>query len=235
MDEDALFAIYYVLYRTEADTPNDSDDEYVIFDLLTREAIQRWSNYDATFWRELYNTLQVAQDGDLVIGTNQTEYATPSDMRKAGGFLHLTNDQGVTMQRIPIVEPNQAQFLDDLASYCYFIGDPNNGFTMILNPTPTSEMVGLNMNYVYYSIPDLFTTGTDVPQMTQPMFIVHRCLANRFRGSRNPYYTSAKNDAEDILKTMQAENNSGNWADPWKLADNSGATWGRDNSTQGIL
>jgi hypothetical protein len=51
-------------------------------------------------------------------------------------------------------------------------------------------------------------------------------LAQRFRVSRNPYYSSALRDAEDALRIMQMDNNSGNWADPWSVPDRSGSVWG---------
>jgi hypothetical protein len=226
MNLDDLFAAYYVQYRTEADTPNSTDDEYIIFTGLSKEAIYRWSNYDNTFWKELWNTLQISQDGDLVIGDGQTEYATPEDMRIAGGKIRLFDAQGLTQARIPIIEPQDVQFQPDNRVYAYFIGDPNNGFTLNINPEPPTNWVGLNMNYIYYKKPTILVDGTDFTEMSQPYFIVHRALANRFRGSRNPYYTSAKNDAEDVLKTMQMENNSGTWADPWKMADNSSGRFG---------
>lgn len=226
MDLDELFSAYYTLYRVEADVPNSTDDEYKVFVGLSREAINRWSNFDNTFWKELWQTLQIAQDGDLTIVAAQNEYACPGDMRIAGGKIRLFDGNGVTKLRIPIIEPQDTQFMSDTARYAFFTGDPNNGFILTINGDITADMVGLNINYVYYRKPDLLVIGEDLPQMSQPYFIIHRSLANRFRGSRNPYYQSAKNDAEDVLKTMQIENNSGNWSDPWKLADNSSGRFG---------
>lgn len=229
MDYNALFAAYYVQYRTEAVTPASSDDEYIIGVALANEAVNRWANYDNTYWKELYNTLQISEDGDSVLATATTEYETPDDMRVAGGFIRVFDSNNTTLQRIPIIEPQDAQFKGDNSSYAYFIGDPNNGFTLNIHPTPTANLVGKSFDYVYYKKPTTFTvtTGSAFTEMSQPYFIVHRMLANRFRGSRNPYYQSAKNDAEDVLKTMKMENDSGNWADPWSIQDHSGSTWGR--------
>lgn len=231
MTQDDTFAAYYTQYRTEAETPNSTDDEGIIFTGLANEAINRWANYDNTFWKELWNTLQLSGDGDSTIEDGATEYATPSDMRIAGGKIRVYDPStGQTKARINIIEPQDVQFQSDLASYAYFIGDPNNGFTLNINPEPQDSLVGMSMNYIYYKKPTLFAVGPDsssrVSEMSQPYFIVHRALANRFRGSRNPYYQSAKNDAEDVLRTMQLENNSGTWADPWKLADNSSGRFG---------
>lgn len=235
MDLDLLFQQYYFQYRAEAQIPADTDDEFTIFVGLANEAINRWANYDNTFWKELYSTNQIDGTGDSVLVAGQTEYSGPTNMRVAGGYVRIFDNNGVTKQRIKILEPQDAQFQSDLARYAYFIGDPNNGFTLVLNPASDTSTAGLNFDYVYYKTPDLLTNSNDVPQMSQPYFIIHRALANRFRGSRNPYYQAAKNDAEDVLKTMQMENNSGNWADPWSLADHTGGTFGAATGSGGFF
>lgn len=226
MTYDDIFAAYYNLYRTEAVTPTSDDDEYTIGMRLANEAINRWANYDGTYWKVLFTTLRSQDDGDQTIVLNQTEYAAPDDMREAGGYVKVLDATGNAVRHIAIIEPNEAQFRNDASTYCYFTGDPNNGYTLHLNPSPESSIVGLTLDYVYYKKPTLFTTGSDVTEMPDPYFAVNRMLANRFRGSRNPYYGTAKSDAEDALRTMQLDNNSGTWANPWSLPDNSGTSWG---------
>lgn len=100
------------------------------------------------------------------------------------------------------------------------------GFTLNLNPAPNSSINGMDIDYVYYKKPTLYTSGESRSEISDPYFVVHRMLAQRFRASRNPYYSSAFKDAEESLKVMQFDNNSGTWADPWKLPDNSGSMFG---------
>lgn len=236
MDLNDLFQDYYTLYRVEAQIPNSTDDEFVIFQRLSREAINRWANYDNTFWKELFETNQNDGSGDTVLTTNVTEYAAPTNMRSAGGYLRVYDSvSNTTKKRIKIIEPQDVQFQSDTAHYCWFKGDPNNGFTLMLNPVPDASLNGLAIDYVYYKKPSYLTTGTDLPEMSQPEFIVHRCLSMRFRGSRNPFTTDAKKDAEDVLMTMKMENNSGNWSDPWKLADHTGGTFGSETGSGGFF
>lgn len=226
-DFNDIFAQYYSLYRGEANTPASTDDEYTVALALSKEAITRWANYDGTYWKELFTTAGTNGTGAaLTVVAGTTNYAAPTAMREAGGFVRVRDADGFTVQSYPIIEPEQVQFRNDLATYAYFTGDPNNGFTLHLNPAPDATLAGLTLDYTYYKKPTYFTSGTDKTEMADPMFIVHRMLANRFRISRNPYYNSAKMDAEDCLKTMQMDNNSGNWADPWSLVDNSGSIWG---------
>jgi hypothetical protein len=226
MTYDQLFAAYYPLYVPQSAIPPSTDEEYKIGMVLANEAINHWAHYDGTVWRELIQTLQVSQNGDLLTVSGQATYAAASDMDKPGGFLRLFDSNGTTQARIPIIEPQEAQFRNDQASYCYFTVDPIQGWTLVINPAPLNATVGLNMDYVYYRKPTLITKGSDTPDMSNPYFIVHRMLANRYRSSRNPYYGVAKDDAENALRIMQLENNVGTWANPWSIPDNSGSTWG---------
>lgn len=226
MDFDTIFAQYYTSYRAEADVPASDDDEYTIGIRLANNAIRRWANYDATYWKELFTSSLDNPTGGVVSTTAGTaDYAAPTAMKQAGGFVRLKNS-GTTVKSIPIVDPQEVQFKGDDSSYCYFTGDPNNGFTLHVNPAP--DTTGLDIDYTYYKTPSLITTGTDSPEMSNPDFMVNYMLADRFRASRNPYYTTAKRDAENYLGQMKMANDSGTWANPWKVEDRSGGVWGQE-------
>lgn len=292
MNYDQIFAAFYTLYRGESTVPSSTDDEYVIGMRLANEAINRWANYDATYWKELFETNQNNGSGSQTIVTNQVTYSAPTNMREAGGFVKIKDSNGNVVRSYPIIEPQEAQFKTDDSMYCYFTNDPiyystgtasqsgttitgsgttwtsamvgmefifhtgetatitaftsttsltasvsqtvssttykilTTGFTLNLNPKPDSAINGFQIDYVYYKKPTTYTTGSSRSEVPDPYFVVNRMLAQRFRISRNPYYTSALTDAEDCLKTMQIDNNSGNWANPFKLPDNSGAQFG---------
>jgi hypothetical protein len=226
MNFDEIFEAYYNLYRMEAETPETTDDEYTVALRLANEAVNRWELYDNTNWRYLYNTLQLADDGDTIIVTGTTEYEAPSDMQKPSGFVKVLDSNGSMMQKYPIIEPNQVEFQGDDSEYAYFIGDPNNGFTLNINPAPTSTLNGMDLQYIYYKKASKFTTGDDFTQCPDSYFLINRMLAQRFRGSRNPYYQSAKNDAENALGQMKMTNDSGSPANTPEMADNSGNQWG---------
>lgn len=229
-----VFTAYYSQFRADSDIPAGEglastawDDEYTVGMRLANEAINRWAFYDNTYWKELFTTAQTEQDGDLSIVTSQTEYAAPDNFQEAGGFIKVLDSNGNTAVRYPIIEPHEAQFKGDNSDYAYFTGDPGNGFTLHLGSVPTSSINGFDIDYVYYKTPTTFTTGTDVTEMADPYFIVHRLLASQFRAARNPYYSSAKSDAENALRQMQLTNNSGTWANPITMGETSGSQFGR--------
>lgn len=292
MDYDAVFTAYYTLFRADSDIPTSSDDEYTVGMRLANEAINYWSNYDGTYWKELFTTNQLDNSsGTQTISTGVTVYTAPANFREAGGNVRVKDSSGNTLQTYPIADPNQVQFLDTHSTFAYF--RPNltyystgtasqstttitgsgttwtsamtgmtiefvtgetatityasattltasvsqtvasgtyriisTGTNLVINPAPTSALNGLDVDYDYYKKPTLFTTGVSKTEMADPYFIVNRMLAQQFRAARNPYYTSALKDSENTIRVMQIDNNSGNWANPWTVADNSGAQWG---------
>jgi hypothetical protein len=225
MTFDDIFEAYYNLYRAEGTTPDNTDDEYTIALRLANEALSRWANFDGTYWNQLYTTLIAAEDGSKTIATGQSEYECPSDMREPGGMIKLISGTD-TVKSIRVVQPHETQFENPEADYCYFTGSPATGFVLNFNLAPTIELNGYEINYIYYKNPTEYTTGTDISEIPDPYFLVHRMLAMRFRASRNPYYQSALRDSEDALRIMQVDNNSGSWNNPWKLSDHSGSVWG---------
>lgn len=225
MNYDQIFEAYYTLYRAEAETPPSSDEEYVTGIRLANEAISRWVNYDNTFWNELYTTL--GTEGQSITVSSNTTYAGPTNMRSPGGHVIVRDDNGNTLKRYPLIEPHQVQMKGDTNMYCTFTGNAATGFSFTVNPSPDEAIQGKTFDFMYYRNPTLIQGGGDVPDMRNPYFIVNRMLANRFRASRNwSAYQTAMRDAEEALKVMQLENNSGTWSNPWKLEDNSGTIWG---------
>lgn len=228
MTFDEIFSAYYTLYRAEAVVPTSADDEYTIAIQFANNAINRWENYDATYWKELFTTAQENSTGGVVtITTGTTAYAAPTAMREAGGLIDVKDSDGKVVQQYPIINPQEAQFRDSLSTYAYFTGNPTAGFTLHLNPAPTSNLNGLDIDYVYYKKATKFVAGgAEETEMANPYFIVHHMLYPRLRASRNPYLNTALRDAEESLKNMQQDNNSGTWANPPTVADNSMSEWG---------
>jgi hypothetical protein len=236
MTFDQIFAAYYTQYRAEATAPLSTDDEYTIAIRFANDGIARWANFDGTYWNELFTTAQTNSTGaTLTVATGTKTYAAPTAMREAGGFVRVLDTNGTTLRTYPILQPNEAQFQGDNATYAYFTGTVSGGFTLHLNPAPDAAINGKSLDYVYYKKASEFSTGaTETTEMGNPYFLVHHMLAARFRASRNwSGYQTAKRDAESALQIMQQDNNSGSWANPWKLTDTSGAQFGASSGGSG--
>ena len=226
LDYDAIFTAYYTQFRADSDVPINTDDEYTVGLRLANEAINYWANYEGTYWRELFTTNQTDGSGAQTIVTAQRTYAGPTNFREAGGMIQILDTNGSVLTSYNRIEPHEAQFKSDNAPYAFFTADPSSGWTLHLNPAPQAALNGKDIEYVYYKTPTLLSTGTSKTEMSNPYFIVHRILANQYRAARNPYYASALEEADNLIKGMQLDNNSGSWDNPPSLNDTSGSVWG---------
>lgn len=166
-----------------------------------------------------YSTGTISQSATTATGSGTTFTSAMVGMRiqYASGETATITAFGSTTSLT--VSPSQT-----VASTTFRIINP--GYTLTINPAPPAAINGMDIDYVYYKLPSLFTTGTSRTEMADPYFIVHRMLATQFRAARNPYYSSAKADAENALRQMQLDNNSGTWSNPWVMADTSDTQWG---------
>ena len=227
MDFDDIFTAYYTQYRGDSTVPGSTEPEYTVGIRLANEAVNRWANYDNTFWQELETNLTDAADGTKTIVVDDPTYTAPTNMSAPAGPIRIQDSGGNTVRMYPLIQKEEIQFQSDSAHYAFFSGNRTAGYTLNLNPLPDSAINGFTIEYNYYKKPTEFATGTDTTEMKNPYFIVNHMLANRFRVSRNwSAYQTAKRDAEDALKIMAMENNSGSWGNPWKLRDRSGSSWG---------
>lgn len=224
MQFDDIFTAFWTQYRGDSATPASTDPEYTVGMRLANEAINHWKTYDGTYWKELFASFK--DEEGTTITTNTTEYDAPGNFQEAGGNVKVLDSNNRVIQTYPVIDPHEAQFKTDQSTYAYFSGNPADGYVLNLNPAPSSSLNGNSIDYVYYKSPTEFSTGTDVTEMSNPYFIVHRMLANRFRATRNPFYTDALRDAENALSKMKLDNDSGTWANPFTIQDRSGNSWG---------
>lgn len=229
-----IFVEYYNLYRGDGSTPTTSDPEYTIALRNANNAINNWAGDPGVLWNELWSLNSLSTDGDkqitgsIVTTGGQTsfqankQYAAPSDMKKPGGFILLTNPTSLATTQIQLYQPWEIQNLDPNTAAAFFVGDPNNGYTLNLQGTYLGDTSWENasIDYVYYKIPTQMTTGTDVPEMSNTEFMVNWMLAQRYRNSMQwPAYQTAMRDAQNALKEMEVTNTSGTNFNPWSLKD----------------
>lgn len=225
MDLDDIFAAYWTLYRGESEIPANTDPEYTIAKNLFKEGVNHWETYDGTVWRELYAHFKDEDGATITAGA--TDYDAPGNYKKAEGDVKVLDANDKTLARYPVIDIREVQFKPDGATYAYFSGNRADGYILHLSPAPTSALNGMRIDYPYTKRATELVSGSDVPEMSDPYFLVHRALANRFRSTRNPYTDDAKQDAENSLGKMKVDNDGGSVGDPPSLKDHSGSSWGR--------
>lgn len=225
MDLDDIFTAYWVAYRGESEIPDSSDPEYTVALHLFNEGINHWETYDGTVWKELYAHFK--DEEGTTVTTGETDYDAPGNYKKAQGDVKILDSNDKTLQRYPVIDIREVQFKADGATYAYFSGNRANGYVLHLSPAPSSALSGMRIDYPYTKRATELANGSDVPEMSDPYFLVHRALASRFRATRNPYTDDAKQDAENSLGKMKIDNDGGSAGDPPSQKDHSGSSWGQ--------
>lgn len=211
-----IFSTYYIEFRADSDVPDITDPEYLMALRFANVAINKWKQVDGVLWNELWTTRADADDGDSTIVAGQLDYAAPDDFVYPGGYIRLGGvDQ--SSQTLQIYSPEEAQTMR--GTFAYFLGNPADGYTLRLSNV-ADNLAGLAIDYDYYRAPTLMTSGTDIPDMADPYFIVNSMLADRFRGARNfPAYQTAKRDADQALQSMITRNSMGTPTRGWTIRD----------------
>ena len=239
MNNKQLFTSYYMRYRGDSNIPNTSasgtsvDPEYTIFTSFANDAIRQWAAKPDTFWNELWLTLQTnGGDGDTSYVSGKTSYIAPSNFARPGGYLKCYDPANTSSYfLIPLIQPSEAQIQAPSASYYYFLGDQNNGFTMVFNPS-SALATGINwkFDYLYYTTPTYITDDNSIPQMSNPQYIINYALAMRFQNARNwtAFQTFYDGQATQNLQDMVNANDMGTNYNKWRMQDPTGGGFGKN-------
>lgn len=173
--------------------PNSSSQEYAIYvNMIRNLAIPAWENERGTLWNELWVDVPFS-DNYATITVGQNDIALPDDFKFIGGGYIRLYYTGSTATN-PIVRPFPVKMLPEIelnprvnVPEFYIYGNVNTGFFLrpgwIVNSD--SAEAGATVAFRYYkyaAIPDLTSAGalsnpSDVPEMSDPMFIVYKVSA----------------------------------------------------------
>lgn len=232
LTESDLQDAIHTLYENDPDTPASTDDDYLIRRRLMNAMVNRWENNMGTLWNELWTNTSVSSTGaTLTIATADSTYAAPTSFLFPGGFVKVLNADGTVADTYPVVKVDQVQSMAASDKYCYFRGDTNSGYTLVMNPAPGPELNGLTLNYDYYKRATAFTGTTVTPEMSDPYYIVHGVVAELHKADNNlALYDSSLAEAEDRLKQMVMKNAMFTHYQDFGMEDqqfvNNGATFG---------
>ena len=107
---------------------------------------------DDTKWNWLFKNLsdstQTSPTLVKTLSAGVTTYVAPQDMYEPGGQYIITDSSG-NSTNYPVIQPYEAQAMDDNTNYGFFTGDRMAGFTFHINPIPTTSDAGKTIDYTY--------------------------------------------------------------------------------------
>lgn len=219
MTEQDIINQIYALAEGDVDYWSSTDDEYLTARIYCNAAINRWANLEGTYWRELIGTLAAAADGDKTLTAGDYSYDCPTNFKRPLGKVRTVDTAGHSTY-YTVIKPEQISRMDDSGeNWCYFVGNPKDGYDLKFNPDLTLT-TGHTIAYEYYKNATTFTATTSVTEVSDPYFIIYFVLARFYENDgEDGKAAKAFQEAEARLDQMRTENMLHVWDEEDKVED----------------
>jgi hypothetical protein len=224
MTLDQIVQAAYSIYEGDADTPASGEDEYTLATRYSNAAINMWYREGGMLWNELWVKLEDAATGDKTTADGTLVYDCPTDFHFPGGHVRLVDAAGVS-KYFSVITQEKSQLFDQLSdSVCWFTGNPQDGYDLNFLNDPDGTYT---ISYEYYKTPTELSATSDVPEMTDPYFIVWYVV---WRLYKNDGQHDESNEAKDIwigkLSQMKDQNIMPAWYQDNRIEDRNFDTGG---------
>lgn len=207
LTENEIIDIVYSLYETDDTGWDTASSEYLSARIICNAAIKKWEMFDNTVWRELWTTLDDAADGDKTITAGTYDYDCPTNFAKPSSWVRLTDSNDSTTI-YKVVSPEElSRYTDSKDSFCYFTGNPKDGYDLHFNPNLTLT-TGDTIHYEYYKVATLFTASNSTTEVPDPYYLVYYTLARLLKNDGEDYSEEA-NQWRELLENMRVTNMAG--------------------------
>lgn len=191
-------------YTNANDTPAVGSSDWIIRMNLINSAIAYWAAQRGVEWNELWTTGNTTPS---VITLSTTSYAMPTDFNYMGGYIRLVLTNG---QKAPIevIKASDAQqYINQSVNKAYITGKPGSYILKLLwTPSATDPYLGATIEFDYYKYPLLLTSASEVPEMSNPWYIVHYVTAKLFQTQSPTNYNIHNNLSIDMMSQMMEGN-----------------------------
>jgi len=172
----------------DEDTGNISTTDYSLRLNYMNRALLEWAEvYD---WQSLYKEYLV----NVSTSTGNASIALPSDFRKPASFPVIDGTE------YPDVRPQEDGQFSDSDKRVNFLGNPNNGYVMVVKGVALSS--GTSIKVPYYSSPGSLASPANIVPIPNPEFITQRTIAYIWESREDARFPQAKADAQRILSNL---------------------------------
>jgi len=196
-EQDIITAAYYLI-EVDSEPWGTADDEYLTARGLANIAIDRWEKYENTTWNELFAKYSDYESNNVT--TEEYSYPCPDDFVRPCSFVRVNGELYDVKKASDI-----SRLKDSQEKWVYFMGNPNDGYTLNFNHNLTM-IADQTLDFEYYKSATKFVASTDVTEILDPYFIVYFIAAHMGdEGINTDYYQMA----EARLENMKTVNMSG--------------------------
>ena len=186
------------LYNGSSTPPSSGEEDYLVWTDLLNIGINIWEGEEGMLWRQLFVKLADAPDGDKTTdGSNS--YDCPSLFKFPnssvvwlGTGTNKTSYKVIKQEDIQLYENNRG-------NWCYFLMDGTP--TLEFNPNITIAS-GQTISYNYYKYASSLSSGSDLFDMSDPMFSVFYALSELKKEEGDTSALTIATQKLDAMKTL---------------------------------
>ena len=168
---EALQQIYRT-YEGDNDYPDFADSDMQLYFDHLKDALKAWVRKFPQY-REVFDYLENAVDGDKVTTPGQTTISAPSNFVKPATFITVGSRN---LNYVPPQKMAQKDSEDPTSEYFSIIGFPG-AFKIVIHPTPS---VIETVNYPYYRTIDEPTGETSQLEISRPYYCIAYTLSKLY-------------------------------------------------------
>jgi len=198
-DLDDIIENVNFLYNGSSTAPTSGEEDYLVWTGLANMAINIWENEEGMLWRELFVKLSDAATGTKTTTSGTYSYALPTDFRfPVSSYIWFGANTNKTPYRI--INPSDLQLYENNGqNFAYFMGS-----NLYFNPNisiPSAQAI----TYAYYKKATKLATGSDIPEMSDPGFIVYYVLSELKKEEGDTSSLQIATQKLEAMKTMNSQ------------------------------
>lgn len=180
-DGDDIIQKVHRIVELNTDYPSSGEDTYDLRFGLLNDYVDAWQSEEGVLWNELWVLASFTSTSASSYILSAVSPAI-TNMKFPGGFVELVDSNGGSTYW-EVIKPEEVrlrtnnstawdyQYTNTESKWCYFLGDPQTGFTLYFNPNfvPGSGTI----KFPYYKMATRLTTGSSKPEMSDPEYLVH--------------------------------------------------------------
>jgi len=190
----------HVIYEGDDDAPTAGDEDYQIRLTLINLAIKEWETTPHVKWRCLVTWLHDTSDETYSLDTENNCINLPADFSQTFDGVIYLGDQAIT-------EINPEEYLavsDTETPHFYITGNQADGYKARFVNALVSE--GENVDLCYIKRAKEMIEGTDIPELDDPTYIIHRVVAELCGQDSDPRTSRELGISQSLLDNMVGKN-----------------------------
>lgn len=182
----------------EATSPSVGGDEFNLWLEYLNMSQTEWSQ--AHEWE---STRKFYYPG--ITGVSLASISLPEDFKMMAAPSKLYIGEKTTPYEYSQIVPENEQIYVNTDLYFKLVGNPTDGFSMVLNPGTLAS--GASFIVQYFSTPTALSTTTQYLPMADPVFAVEKTISYIFRSRSDPRFQVIDQSANDRLVRMLENEN----------------------------